>query len=312
MTYFTMVSRCGAPKTPANLMNYTLVDNNFGIRTMSGNQLAKALNESKINVTNMAVSAKGLVSTNGALDKYTTFDASGMLTGPARCVILNRKETSGKLSGYVIYDLSGMIREASVAEAVSFAQQGLIANGKVRHTMDGDIVSSINGVYPLIEIKITDTKDARTTVNATYFGSAIKNKKLIKFAGITVTSKSAKTINNLYGTLSDNNAKLCSKLEASYGYKAAELKSFGIRPTPGGGFYGVYTLDCVTKLMGNSDVKCPGNKLIIACLDKDEEDVAESIAIVALKTKSIATSQAGTTASDAKLKDYVASVLEKF
>jgi hypothetical protein len=312
MTYLTMVARCGVPKSPANAMKYTLVDNAFGIHSMTGDQIAKALNSSKAKITNMAVSAKGLVSTNGALDKYTLFDPAGMIVGTPRCVILNRRETNGKLSGYVMYDQSGIIRDVSISEAVQYATNGLIANGKVRHTSDGDIVSSITGNYPLIEVNIAETKDAKPTIDHTYFGSVVKDEKAIKFAGVNITCKSAKTINKLYGTLSEANSKLCSKLEASYGYDANSLAGFAIRPTPGGGFYGVYPIDSIRKLDEAGLNKCTGNKLIVACLDKSVKDAPESIAIINAKTGEVIKSQEGTNLSDKRLKDYVKSLVNKY
>ena len=240
MKYLTMVARSGDPKGPSGSMIYTLVGDDFSINTMKGDKLAAAINDKKINVTNMSVGPKGLVSTNGAINKYTTIDQNGNIVGTPHCVILNRIEVNGKLAGYVIFTHTGIITKVSVADAASLATQGLVANGKVRHTDNGDIVASISGNYPLVEKQLSEAKEEPPVIDLVFFGSAISGSKFIKFGGITITSKSAKTIAKAFSKLNEENTKLRTTLANDFGYTQEELKSFEVKQAPGAGFYGVY------------------------------------------------------------------------
>ena len=312
MKYLTMVARSGDPKGPSGLMNYTLVGSDFSISNMKGDNIAKGINEGKINVTNLSVSAQGLISTNGAIGKYTTFDVNGNLVGTPRAVILNRVETNGKLTAYIMFTNNGIIKQATVAEAAALAAQGLIANGKIRHTADGDIVSSITGNYPLLERQIKESEDDVVNVDIVFFGSAFKNGKTAQFGGVIVTSKSAKTIAKMFSKLNDANVKLRDTLHENFGYSDAELKSLEFKQAPGAGFYGVYPISVVDNLMKSGHVKCSIGKLMIGCLDKSEEGLNESIAIVDIKKKAVIKSQEGTDSSDKILKTYVDKTLAKF
>lgn len=307
-----MVARSGNPKGNTGEMNYTLVGDDFSIHTMKGDKLAQSINSNKIKVNNMAVTAKGLVSTNGAIDKYTTFDNFGNIIGTPRCVVLNRIEKNGKLSGYVLFTNTGVITQIDIASASKLAINGLIANGKVRHTAEGDIVSSITGQYPLVEIQLNDVKEETPNIDVVFFGSAISGGKAIHFGGVTVTSKSSKTIAKMFTTLNSASIRLREKLAEDYGYSEDELKSFEFKQAPGAGFYGVYPIDTVNKLMGSGKVKCSIGKLMVGCSDRSDKDNPESIAVVDMKKKSIVNSQEGTAKSDEKLKKYVADVLNKF
>ena len=311
MKYLTMVARCGEPKVAANLLKYTLIGDDFSIHTMTGDKLAAAINDGKAVVTNMAVSAKGLVSTNGALDKYTLIHPAGGIIGTPRVVILNRVETNGKLTGYIVFNVDGMVSQITVADAAALATKGGIANGKIRHTAEGDIVAAIGGTYPLLEKVIKTPKTDKPTVDIVFFGSALKDGKLVKFAGATVTSKDAMAIRKIHTTLDSNNKKLTNKLGADYGYTADDLKSFEIKQAPGAGFYGVYPLAVVEKLMETGKVKCSIGKLMVSCKDTQEAEAAESIVIYDTKKKSIINSQEGTAKSDAKLQKYVDEVKDK-
>ena len=311
MKYLTMVARNGDPKAKANMMHYTLIGDDFSIHTMSGDKLAAAINDGKAVVTNLAVSAKGLVSTNGAMDKYTTINPMGNVVGTPRHVILNRMEVNGKLSGYVVFTANGVIAQMKVAEAAALASQGLIANGKIRHTAEGDIVAAIGGNYPLIETKIEAPKADKPTVDVVFFSSALKDGKTLCYGGVTVTSKNAATLAKMHKTLVDGNKNLMDKLAERYGFTADELKSFEIKQAPGAGFYGVYAISTVNKLIESGKTKCSIGKLMIGCKDCADKENPESIVIYDTKKKAIVNSQEGTTKSDARLKKYVAEVTAK-
>ena len=304
MKYLTMVARCGEPKTVANLLKYTLIGDDFSVHTMTGDKLSAALNDGKVVVTNMAVSAKGLVSTNGALDKYTLVHPTGGIIGTPRVVILNRVETNGKLTGYIVFHTNGVVAQISVADAAALAGKGLIANGKIRHTAEGDIVSAIGGNYPLLEHIVKSDKPEKPIIDVVFFGSALKAGKLVKFVGANVTCKDAMAMPKILTTLESNNKKLTNKLGADYGYSAEDLKSFEVKPVSGAGFYGVYPMALVQKMMQNGKAKFTG-KVFVNCKDAADADAPESIVVYDTKKKAVVSSQEGTEKSDAKLKTYL-------
>ena len=98
MKNFTMITRHGSSKD--NITAYTLISSNYQTMTMPAKDLAEAISNNKIIVNNMEVSNKGLVSTNGSLDKYTLINTqTNQVEGVARAVILDRVEQNGKLVG---------------------------------------------------------------------------------------------------------------------------------------------------------------------------------------------------------------------
>lgn len=311
MKYCTMVARSGNPKGPSGALSYTLVGDDFSIHTVGGDALAQAINSKKITVTNMTVNVRGLVSTNGAMDKYTTIGPNGAVVGTPRFVILNRVETKGKLSGYVVFTNTGIVQAISVKEAAAYAAKGLVANGKIKHTADGDIVSSINGNYPLVETSIKDAKDDVANINLVFFGSAIKGTKAVQYAGVIVTSKSAKTISKMFSTLNTANINLKEELQSVFGFTPEELAGFEFKQAPGAGFYGVYPLTIVNKLMNNGKPHGGIPNIMIGCTDRNEDKPIESIVVYDTKKKTITNSQTGTKLSDHKLKTYAANIVKK-
>ena len=311
MIYFTMVARSGDAKNGANMMNYTLIGSDLSVKVMRGDKLAAAIADEKIKVTNLAVSVKGLVSTNGAMNKYTTIGPDGNLVGTARSVILNRVEKGGKLHSYIIFNANGVVSEIDVPHAAVLAQKGLIANGKIRHTEDGDIVSSINGTYPLVE-KVESKEKEKITTDVILYGSAIKGTgkgSTCKYVGIIINSNKANTISKLYPKLVKESENLKKKLAETFGYTEDELKGFAIKQSPGAGIYGVYPFATAVKLMTLGKTKYNSGKIVIGCKDCGDSDNAESFIVYDTKKKTVIASQEGTEKSDAKLKEYSSEII---
>ena len=164
MKNFTMITRHGSSKDAVSA--YTLISSDYQTVTMPVKELAAAINSKKIAVTNLGLSAKGLVSTNGALDKYTLINSqTNQVEGIARAVILDRVEQNGKLVGYTVFTQNGTLAEVNIADAAALASKGLISNGKIRHTQDGDIVSAIGGTYPLRTISFSEAPKGEITTD---------------------------------------------------------------------------------------------------------------------------------------------------
>ena len=296
MKYFTMVARTGDPKASANMYSYTLVSDAFTIHNITGDKLIEKLNDEKIKVTNLTTSSKGLISTNGSLSRYTAVDKTGKLLGKARYVILNRVETNGKLSGYVAYTDCGTVVELSIADAVNLLNNDLIANGKVRHTITGDIVSSIGGNYPLTNIKVSEIKDSKPTLDIVMFGRSQLGKKYADYFAVNINTSSAKTLTNLHDSLLKCNKTLISKLEA---FGIDNLDNYAIRPTCNGGFYGIYPLDVLKKLKEkSSNIRYSIKTPMVSFVDCSD-NFNESILTVNPKTKQVVKQINGSEKSDA-------------
>lgn len=311
MKKLTMVMRCGDAKAPAEAMQYTLIGMDYSFERMSGADLVKAITGKKVEVTNLGVTEKGLVSTNGALKNYTLVDLSGAVIGEPRAVILNRVESEKGLLGYTMYNASGVLQEVNVAQAADLARVGMIANGKIRHTQQGDIVASISGMYPLRTIKMADTNinDDTITVNVMFIGSAIAGKNSTKYAGIEISGKNAVSITKMYDTLLKANEKLIEKVSEISGED--ESAPLGIKRTGTAGFYGVYPINSVFELIekAGNKISLPMGKLLIACTDYDSDKAEAMIALT--PDMKPAGRQDGTPKANKALKEYTEKVLNK-
>lgn len=312
MKKLTMVMRCGDAKAPAEGLLYTLIDEDYSFVRMSGTDIAKSIANKSVEITNLGIENGKLVSTNGALKNYTLVDMAGNLACEPRAVILNRVENDKGLLGYTVYGLNGTLQEMNVASAVELAKAGKIANGKIRHTQQGDIVASIGGLYPLRIIEIKSAVDTAITVSLLFIGSALDGTgKATRYGGVIVESKSAAAISKLYETLNKSNKAIIDKI-----YEVSKDKSvantLGMKVTGTAGFYGIYSIDTVYTLIGkaNNKVSLPMGKLMIACTDYTDADHTESNVTLTPELKA-AGRQEGTAKGDESLKVYVKSVLEK-
>ena len=309
MKRLTMVVRCGDVKANAEASIYTLIGEDYSFERMSGADIVKAIKAKKIEVTNMGVTEKGLVSTNGALKNYTTFDMAGNMVGQPRAVVLNRVETEKGLIGYTIYHVDGTLHEVRVPQLVEMAQANMVANGKIRHTQQGDIVASISGLYPLRVMKLSEPVDKSITLDVMFFGSAIKGKHNIKYVGAMVNAKNAAGITAIHKNLEGANAKLISSIKDVTGVD--EAAALGIKRTGTAGFYGVFPMDSFIKLVEKADNKIamPMGSVMIACTDYDADKAESNITIG--KDKKPTGKQTGTEKADKALRGYAEKVLEK-
>ena len=306
MKYLTMVARSGNPKIPEK-MSYTLIGDDYSIHNMKADKILAGLADGKLVITNMAASAKGLVSTNGAIDKYTTFDESGNLIGVPRNVILGRLETNGDLTGYEIFSAKGNIMKISVSDAAALAAKGLIANGKLRSTSAGYIVSSIGGNYPLTNTKIEVKTDNNIKIDLVFFGTVASGRNSMTYGGVTLTGKNMAFISKLYDELSKNNSVVTNNLVNKFGFESDEIGSFEMKPAPGAGFYGIYTTDRIKKLIETYKKSCKLGQILISYNDCDSDD-GESIVALSVKDGSVKTVQSGSAKSDKNLKKTVETV----
>lgn len=242
---YTMVARHGGQITDKtksdknNIVGYTLISSDYQTKTVSTADVINALKNNSLHITNLGINPKGqIVSTNGAMEKYTLVNAEGQIVGKPCGVILDRVNSGDKLCGYTIFLPNGNIAEVTLKDALTLLDQKMIANGKVRHTQSGDIISSINGNYPLRQITI---EKAATTgkikADIIYFGesvvkdtSANKSEK-IRYIGAIISCTSAAMMTQLYDKLSKISAVTLCKATKSIGNSVREqlaMKRIGV------------------------------------------------------------------------------------
>lgn len=208
MRTFTMITKQG--KSKDNISAYTLISSDYQTVTMSVADLVKEIKSGKIKVNNLSVEGSNIVSTNGALDKYTFINTdTGMVEGVAHAVILNRAENKGKLIGYTVFTNTGSLAELSVAETVALAKNKLISNGKIRHTEDGDIVSAIGGNFVIRDCTVKEAPKGKITTQVLFFGKVVGMPS--EYFGAIISCTSAAEMSRLATILHQSNANVIAE-----------------------------------------------------------------------------------------------------
>ena len=298
MANFTMITRHGVEKGQAT--HYTLINEAYQTVTVSAADVANFLANKTHNIYNLALGEGGkIVSTNGALDKYTFINnANNQVVGTARAVILDRVEHGDKLIGYTVFTQNAQIREMSVAEAATLASKNLISNGKIRHTKDGDIVSAIGGNFPLRTIKIEQAPRGELKVTLMFFTEAF-GAKHTTYVGAIISNNSAVDMNKISEKLTEDNAKVKAKVAAISGNK--DTASLNIQRFGANGLYGVFSLEVIEKLIGKAKVSYNNNRVLVTAMDH-KADAEETVLVIGTDNKEITVNNKGTDAGLAKAK----------
>lgn len=321
----TMVMRAGFnanAKGPALEMQYTIITEDYKFVTMDGKKLAEAIKSGKAAINNMAVTDKGLVSTNGAIDNYPYMDITTRQMQNRRAVILERIEVNGNLTGYTVFTAEGALARLSVKDTVALEKTTGIANGKIRHTDSGDTISAIGGNYPLAEIKYVKKLDATTDeakavvvnpeVGVTFFSSAIgpKDGLMVKYAGLMVQSDDAVVMAKTYDELKEDNKRVVEKVR-DISHNAAEVESLKMIRTSNAGFYGVFSLETVLKLIkAHGKLVCEMEDLGISCLDYTDGKAVESYIVLNKKLAPTGEKVMGSDKGSKALRDYSGEVMK--
>lgn len=312
MSKLTMVMRCGIPKDKAENMQYTLIDENYKFLRVSGADLFKALKAGKYEVTNMGINKGKLVSTNGAIDKYTLVDANtGAIVGKPTAVVLNRVEANGKLLGYTMFTADGTLAEVNVPTAVKMHLAAGVANSKLRRTANGEIIQSINGHYPLRVLEVKKASNGKIDLDLVFLGSAIGNgKRVVRYAGIIVTAESAAEFSKLVNKLTSLNENLIAKVKET-GAPATVEDTLGIKRTGTAGVYVVIPFDNVMKLAAkdSATIRNGTKTFMVACTDYDADGDESNITLS--NTFKVLDKQEGTKKATESLKRYVETAYAK-
>lgn len=309
MKTLTMITRHG--KNKDNILAYTLISSDYQTVTVSAKDLESGIKSKKFVVVNMDVENGKLVSTNGALDKYTLINVdTNSIEGTAKAVILNRVEVNGKLAGYTIFTQSGTLAEVNVADAVALCNKKLISNGKIRHTQERDIVSAINGNYPLREITMDKAPKGEIAVNLLFFGTALGTDA--QYFGGIVECTSATEMSKINDILSKSNAKIISTVAKVAGHEVRE--SLGIKRVGANSLYGVFEISILEKLV-SSKAKVASNMgaiLVSAVKYDSNKEATEATVKLSKELKPVGTDLCDIEEIDNKAKSFAKTVATKF
>lgn len=275
MKTLTMVARYGRKEEKFDIA-YLLVDENYRLVRAEPKDIRNMLMNGVV-ITNIGMEDGKIVSTNGALDKYTRIDVQNMgFIGEPSPVILNRVEKGDDLIGYTIYNIDGTLREMSVRDAVTLHKRTPFANGKLRDTQSGEIISSINGKYPLrtISVKKASEKRWEITMQVTYAATAIKGEKGVDHAGVMLNFDSAADYTKIHQAIETERVKLLEDLihcgvRDLDAYKTLRFKS---------GFYTTVPLRVLDILLKKGGAKLANkNVATVSAIEFDGEEFTESV-----------------------------------
>lgn len=307
MKNFTMITRHGSSKDAISA--YTLISPDYQTVTMSVKDLSAAISSKKIAVTNLDLSNKGLVSTNGALDKYTLINSqTNQVEGTARAVILDRVEQKGKLVGYTVFTQNGTLAEVNIADAAALASKGLISNGKIRHTQDGDIVSAIGGTYPLRTISFSEAPKGEITTDILYFGTVVGVPT--EYFGAIVSCTSATEMSQIIHMLSTSNASVINEVSKVAGQSVRE--SLAIKRMGANSLYGVFSIASLKKLLkANSKLRNQLGSITVSAIKYTDGEADEATVKLDSKWKVTGNDAAGSEATTA-VKNYTKKIVTEF
>lgn len=307
MKNFTMITRHGSSKDAISA--YTLISSDYQTVTMSVKDLSSAISSKKIAVTNLDLSKKGLVSTNGALDKYTLINSqTNQVEGVARAVILDRVEQNGKLVGYTVFTQNGTLAEVNIADAAALASKGLISNGKIRHTQDGDIVSAIGGTYPLRTISFSEAPKGEITTDILYFGTVVGVPT--EYFGAIVSCTSATEMSQIIHMLSTSNASVINEVSKVAGQSVRE--SLAIKRMGANSLYGVFSIASLKKLLkANSKLRNQLGSITVSAIKYTDGEADEATVKLDSKWKVTGNDAAGSEAT-AAVKNYTKKIVTEF
>lgn len=272
---YTMIVRYGSKEKADKFKTeaFTLMSQHYQTIKVTEKQLIEAITKKQVEVTNLAIVDKKLTATNGLIDKYTLVDvATNLVVGVPKAVVIDRIETAGKLSGYTMFTQNGTLAEVSVADAVTLVNQKMISNGKVRHTEQGDIVSSINGNYPLRVVDIAKAPKGEVNTQLYFIGTAAGTR--IKYFGAVITCTSAAEMSTIIKEMSTNNAELITKLVPVEG--SSVKKSLAIKRIGANGIYGVFDASYLSKIAKGSTSVSTADGIIISAIEVKNEKTLEA------------------------------------
>ena len=298
----TMITRHGSDSK--NITGYTLISSDYQTITVSADNLIKKIKDKSVVVTNLELKNGKLESTNGALDNYTLIDSkSGAVIGTPRAIVLDRAEANEKLVGYTVFMPNGSLAEMSIADTVKLCNQKLIANGKIRHTQQGDIVQSIGGDYPLREVALNKAPTGDIAISAIYFATVGK----LNYAGAMISCTSAAGMTAIRSEIEASNSKVIAESK-KLGNK--ETRSLEIQRAGATSLFGVISLPALDKLVKKGGkLSALTDQIVISAIKYDGATQYESTLTLNKNLNISDESKSGVDELDNSLKTYAKTVI---
>ena len=314
MNTLTMVTVYAAKRTSTGfdgISAYGFVTSDYQTIMMSVNQVLQGIGNKKFTITNLGIDDKGkLVATNGALNRYSMINTTtGMPDGEPMAVVLNRVEKNGKLVGYTMFMQDCTIREVGIKEAVAMCNGKVISNGKLRHTNDGDIVSSINGNFILRQIEPDKAPKGTLTVTLMYFEAQATG---VKYFGGIISSTSAVQMTNIRDSLEEDNRALMKECEKAGKVRARVLSDYGIQRMSENSFFGSFTLSALDKLINVPGVQFKCNNEILISISDAKSEKSPSIIKISKDFKITNTKKSGDESEYKKVFDFAQEIIKKY
>lgn len=212
MRLLTMVMLNQLKGTPGTKV---FISDKYEFITLTDKEIIDEYRNKRSQFTNINVTPNGVESSNGAFERYGCFDCdSNAYIRPIAPVVLNRVEKDNKLLGYTVFMPNGTVKELRVTDAVKLHGMIKFANGKLKPTETGDIISSIEGNYVLRTISITKEvkeTDIKFDIQPIQFRSVINKNKHIRYVLAVFKFADAYSLNLCYDAIEKDN-KIITKL----------------------------------------------------------------------------------------------------
>ena len=282
-----MVARAGVINNQGKVVEdsviYSLIGEDYSVSTVPVAKLLQAMKKKEVEVTNLEVENGKIVASNGAMDKYPLVNLNTReFVGKQSAIILNRVELNDRLLGYTVFCADGVIREVNLPNALELYNTVGIANGKIRHTNSGDIISSIKGNYPLRVIDIKNVESKEITFGTTFVTEAVGSiSGSAAYVGVIISCDNAADMAKMIDKLVEENKKViaaASKLGAS----KDSLQSLRLRRELGTSIYAVIPLKTYHTMVekDNCKVAFPMEKMFMSGLDYTDGSMEETLVTV--------------------------------
>lgn len=312
MTTLTMVTVYASKRTSKGFEGITgfgFISSDYKTMTMSLAQTIEVIKSKKAVITNLGLENGKVVATNGAMNRYSMVNTTtGMPDGEQMAVVLNRVEENGKLAYYTVFMQDCTVREVGIREAVAMCKGNVLSNGKIKHTNDGDIVSSIAGSFILRQIEPTKAPTEETMISIMYFETMAGGPSY--FGGV-ITSKSAVQITNMRDKLETSNLALIKDCEKAGKQNAKAV--FGIQRMSENSFFGAFPLSVLDKLISAKEIKFICNGEILVSVTDAKAEKSPSILALNNKLEVAGVKQKPESAAEGeRVKDFASKIASKY
>ena len=155
-----------------NLIGLVMLDKDTNeVKGVTEQSIVLALMGNKVSIENIGLNSGRLIGTNGSIDRLPCVDKHMKLVGKSPLVILNTIDDLG----YTVSDYKGTVINLQTSNAIAYAKQNGISNGKIVTKDNKEFISSINGTYDnipfnIMQERMTKKDKTKSNKNSIYTG----------------------------------------------------------------------------------------------------------------------------------------------